>query len=295
MGTFVELSSYGTSREKIIKAMDDAFREIKRIEGLFSKYDEASEISRINRLAGERELIIAREVFDVIEHSLYYSKLSDGAFDITVAPLMDIWRFDQSDPFIPDDITIENALEYIGYEKVVMNKENLSVHFLDSRVKIDLGGIVKGYAVDRAKEVLRSGGLSNALINIGGNIYAMGSPPNRRAWQVGIQDPRDRDKLVHKLDLKDGAVSTSGDYEKFFIVNGKRYFHILDPRTGRPVQGAISVTVLADSAEEADALSTAAFVMGIKRGEELARSLGNRAFYIDIIQGFDKMKKSLGK
>lgn len=273
MDTFSEISLYSSDRSHALNAMKEAFREMERIEKIFSKFDEKSEVSKINRLAGKEEIIVSLELFKIIERSIYYSKISGGSFDITVASLIDVWDIARKNNSIPDLETIEKALKHVGYKNIVLDEKKQSIRFLDSATKIDLGGIAKGYAVDRAKEILLSYGIENVLINIGGNIFTLGSPSGKKSWQIGIQHPRNKNDIIYRLDLKDRAISTSGDYERFFIVDGKRFSHIIDPVSGRPSEGIMSVTVVSDSAERSDALSTIVFVMGIKNGLNLIRSL----------------------
>ena len=244
MDTFVEISYYASEAREMSDAIKDAFREIERIEGIFNKFNNESEVSNINRLAGTEDVNISPEVFGLMARAVDYSRLTNGSFDITVEPL-----------------------KKGRYEKISLDKERLSVRFLEEGMKIDLGGIAKGYAVDRVKEILLSRGVSNALINIGGNIYALGSPPRKESWKIGIQSPENKKEIVYKLDLKDRAISTSGSYE--------RGPHIIDPANGKPAEDIVSVTVIARSAEEADALSTAVFVMGEEKGSRLIESLKN--------------------
>ena len=252
MDTFVEISCYSSDKEKALGAIKDSFREIERIEWLLSKFDKDSEVSKINRFAGQEEVLVSEEVFGLIERSIYYSDASGGSFDITAEPQ-----------------------KKGRYRDIILDKNRLSVRFADSDIKIDLGGIAKGYAADMAKEVLRSSGIENALVNIGGNMFALGSPPGKDSWQIGIQHPRDKNAIVHRLSLKDKAISTSGDYE--------RPLHIIDPATGNPSKDIAGVTIVALSAEQADALSTAVFVMGAEAGSELVRSIEGAEVYI-----FDK-------
>jgi len=273
MDTVAEISCYGLSRADAVTAMDAAFKEMERIEDVFSKFNKDSEISGINNRAGAEDVVISPEVLKLIQDSIYYSKISEGSFDITVGPLMQIWGFVYKDYSVPAKGSIENALKHVGYKNIIINPDKPSIRFLDSQAKIDLGGIAKGYAVDRAKDVLISHGIKNALVNFGGNIFALGKAPDRISWRIGVEDPRNKAMLLCNLKLEDKAVSTSGNYERFFILNGKRYSHIINPVTGQPCQGIISVTVVTDSAESADALSTAIFVMGEEKGLKLARSI----------------------
>ncbi|MBU3911665.1 MAG: FAD:protein FMN transferase [Candidatus Omnitrophica bacterium] len=272
MDTLVEISVYSADRPKALEAVKQAFLEIERIEKIFSRFDKDSEISRVNTLAGIKETKLSSELFGLIKDSLYYSQISEGAFDITAAPLVDVWAIARRDGVVPDSKTIESTLEYVGYKNIKLDGERSSVHFLDKRTRLDFGGIAKGYAVDRTKETLLSHGIKNALINIGGNIFALGSPPGRKAWRIGIQHPRYKNKIIFKLNLKNRAAATSGDYERFFTLDKKRFSHIINPLDGWPVQDVMSVTVVAATAEAADALSTAFFVTGAENSQTLIRS-----------------------
>jgi len=280
MDTFAEITCISSDKKRAKKAMEDAFKEMKRIEILFNRYDEESELSRINRLAGQKEVIIDPEVFGLIKRSLSYSELSKGSFDITVAPVIDIWIDGRRNSSVPDIEVINSALEHVGYQNIVLDKDNLSIRFLDKDTKIDLGGIAKGYAVDRAKGVLSSHGIEDALIDIGGNIFAMGRPLDKETWQIGIRHPRSKKDIIHTLKLNNRAISTSGDYERFFVLDGKRFSHIVDPHNGMPAEGIMSVTVVSDSAEASDALSTAVFVMGPEQGLEFIKSFKDIEVFI---------------
>ena len=273
MDTFCEISCYGDNKDTTVSAIDAAFKEMERIEGVFSKFNENSDVSKINALAGFERVAASEEVFKLTERSVYYSSISSGAFDITVAPLMEVWGFVRRHKSIPDKETIENALEGVGYKNIELDPKKLSVKFLNKKTKIDFGGIAKGYAVDRARDILAAHGIKNGLVNLGGNIFALGRAPGKKKWKIGIEDPRNKGKLLHSFELTDMAISTSGNYERFFEIGGRRYSHIINPITGEPCQGIISVTVVADSAEQADALSTAIFVMGEEKGLNLAKSI----------------------
>lgn len=283
MDTFAEITCFSSSRESAVEAMKEAFKEIERIEKAFNRFDEKSELSKINRLAGLKEVKINPELFKIIEHSIYYSRLSEGNFDITVLPLVDIWKDARKENFIPDAEVIKKTLEYVGYENIILNKEKSSIRFLNRNTKIDLGGVVKGYAVDKAKGILSSHGIKDALINIGGNILALGSPPGKKSWKIGIQHPRDKNDIIYRLNLQNRAISTSGDYERFFILNRKRFSHIINPVKGEPATGIMSVTIVAPKAEDADILSTAVFVMGVEDGLKFIETFNNTEVFI-----FDK-------
>lgn len=276
MGTFAEISVYGPNKESAASAIREAFEEMERLDGLMSNYKSTSELSRINREAPLSPTSCDPELLKVIEKSLAYSTLTEGAFDITVEPLVSKWGFYDGKVRVPDAKEIKSILPAVSYRNIDIIKQGDStlISFRHPDTRIDLGGIGKGYAVDRAVEVLKRRGITSALVNLGGNIYALGHPPGARAWKVGVQHPREKGLLLGYLELRDKAVATSGDYERFFTIDGKRYSHIIDPRTGMPARGVISVTVVADSATEADALSTGAFILGREDGIKLLAGRG---------------------
>ncbi|MCX5713419.1 MAG: FAD:protein FMN transferase, partial [Candidatus Omnitrophica bacterium] len=235
MGTFVEVISPDKRASSI------AFDEIKRIEDLLSKYKPASEVSQLNV---KGELRVSPETFFIIKRSKEFSLASGGAFDITIAPLVDLWGFTDKKFKIPQDAQIKESLKLVGSEKIILNERDNVVKFSFPGMKIDLGGIAKGYALDCAAHKLRKQGIKSCLINAGGQIYCLGDKFGT-PWKIGIRDPRTRN-LTGSMELKNRSVSTSGDYEQFFIKDGARYAHILNPKTGKPVtSGIISVTVTA--------------------------------------------------
>lgn len=253
------------------KAVDLAFEVIKDIDSRMGVYNNDSEVSQINRLSTAR---VSADTFEVIQKAIDVSRLSNGAFDVTVGPLIDVWGF-RNKNHIPSDVELTNALSLVDYRKIRIDRPHLTVKLASQGMKIDLGAIAVGYAVDKAVNVLKDAGVKNALVDGGGEIYALGSPPGKDAWRIGIQHPRRMNDLLGTIELKDMAISTSGDYENYFEVNGKRYCHIMNPKTGKPVEGVMSVTVVANSTVEADALSTALFIMGAEDGMKLAERLGN--------------------
>lgn len=271
MGTYAEISVYSSNKENAARAVKEAFGEMERLDGLMSNYKPSSELSRINREAPQAPTSCDPELLEVIENSLGYSALTKGAFDITVEPLVSKWGFYDGKVRVPTEEEVELILPAVSYKNINIQGygDSKSISFRHPDTRIDLGAIGKGYAVDRAVEVLKRQGITSAMVNLGGNIYAIGHPPGGRAWKIGVQHPRQKGVLLGYIELKDMGVATSGDYERFFTVNGKRYSHIIDPRTGMPAEGVVSVTVVAGSATEADALSTGAFILGLKHGIEL--------------------------
>ncbi len=269
MGTYAEVAVYDTDKEKAARAVDEAFDEMERLDGLMSNYKTTSELSRINRDAPLAPTGCDPELLGVIEDSVRYSRLSGGAFDITVEHLEIMWGFYDGKARVPEADELAEVLPAVSYENIEIEGEGDSrlICFSHPGTRIDLAGIGKGFAVDKAVDVLKRHGITSALVNIGEDIYALGHPPDADAWKIGIHH------LFGYLELKDKGVSTSLDYVRSVTINGKRYSHIFDPRTGMPVEKVVSVTVIADTAMEADALSTAAFVLGPEEGEDLLEDI----------------------
>jgi FAD:protein FMN transferase len=284
MGTVFEVSAYASDENRIEKAFNDVLKEVNRLDYLMSNYKEDSELSKLNKSAASEPVYCDNELAYIIEQSLRYSDITDGAFDITIGPLMKKWGFFRGQGKIPGKEELETALESVSYKNIIIEEEIKKSLFRDPSIvktisfknpdtQIDLGGIGKGYAVDAATKVLKANGIRSALINFAGNIYAYGTTPGRKSWVIGLQHPRKSEGILGSFEIKDKAVSTSGDYEKFFIIDGKRYSHIIDPRTGNPVKDIVSVTIVADNATRADALSTGVFVLGLDKGMELIENL----------------------
>jgi len=260
LGTFVEV----TSPDK--KAANIAFHEITRIENLLSKYNPKSEVSKLNNSGN---LNVSPETFFIVKRSLDFWRLSDGAFDITVAPLVELWGFADKKYFRPPEEEIKNILRLIGSDKIILHNSDNMIKFVLPGMKIDLGAIAKGYALDCAVNKLKNAGIKSCLINAGGQIHCLGDKFGQ-PWNIAIQNPRGKD-FIDYLELKDTAVATSGDYEQYFIKNNKRYAHIFNPKTGYPADaGVVAVTVIAPDGLTADALATAIFVLGKVKGKALA-------------------------
>ncbi len=267
MGTMVEITAIPPDDE----AIKAAFAETKKVDALMSTYKEDSEVSILNR---EGENHLSAETLQVIREAINFSEITGGDFDITCKPLINLWKKAQKEKVIPSPEQIKEALSLVGYKKVKILPEKNMVRFERKGMQIDLGGIAKGYAVDRAIESLRKNGIRQALVNAGGDLYALGSGPGGEKWQVGIQDPRQDDKLLGIIKVKDAGVATSGDYRRYFTIEGRRFSHIVNPKTGQTVQDVpMSVTIIAPNTTTADALATGVFVLGPKKGIELIESL----------------------
>ncbi|MEP7271931.1 MAG: FAD:protein FMN transferase [Acidobacteriota bacterium] len=263
MACAYQIVAYGNDLQQLRIVVERAFDEIDRIDRLMSHYKPDSPLSRLNRQAAQGPMKIEPELFDFIAECLRYSSVSNGAFDITVGSLMKAWGFFRGEGRMPSDQELSVARRTVGYQHVILNAEEQTIYFDQPGVELDLGGIAKGYAVDRAVGVLRLGNISRALVSAGGStIYGLGSPPREAGWTVKIQDPVAPDKTALTVRLKDQALSVSGSYEKFFELGGHRYSHIMDPRTGRPVEGTLGVAVITDNGTAGDALDNVFYVQG---------------------------------
>ena len=271
MGTVIEITLIGDDEGAANKAVLQAFQEIKRIETLMSPWLDSSDVIRINRSAGEGWAKVSSETLEVIKKAQEISELSEGSFDITVGPLTQLWRIAREKGIPPSTKDVKEKLDLVNFRDVSINREG-KVFLKKKGMAVDLGGIAKGYAVDRTFELLRSLGYKNLIVNAGGDLR-VGGTKNNQPWSIGIQDPRVSQKIMAKVLVSDTAVATSGDYEKFFIHQDKRYHHIFNPKDGFPTEGCQSVTVVCKDGITADALATAVFVLGPEKGYALCQRL----------------------
>lgn len=274
MGTRVVLAGYTTEtlgHDAIQSALGNALGEIRRIERLMTTWRDDSDVSRINAAAGKKPVKVSQETFDVIAKSLWIAKLSEGTFDITFASMGKLWQFDEgASTVVPDPDELEAARKKIDYRKVKLDPDALTVQLTSTDTRINLGGIAKGYAIDKAAAVLRKKGLSSFFAQAGGDLYVEGRKPNGAPWRVGVRDPRGpEDAFFALIGVENHAFSTAGDYERAFVANGKRYHHIIDPRTGYPATASRSVTIWAKDALTADAIDDAVFILGVEKGMAL--------------------------
>jgi thiamine biosynthesis lipoprotein len=275
MGSRFDINVSAKTSEEAGVYIDMAIEEISRIEKLISSWDKTSQTSTINNNSGIKPVKVDTELFDLIKRSVAISKLTDGAFDISYASMDKIWKFDGSMEEFPTEEEIKSSVSKVGFQNIIFDEEKHTVFLKLKGMKIGFGGIGKGYAADKAKELLISNGAVAGIINASGDMNTWGKQPNGEDWTVAITNPMNKDKEYALLPITNGAVVTSGDYEKFVIFNDKRYSHIIDPRTGYPASGIISVTVFAKQAELADALATSIFVMGIEVGLDRINQLPN--------------------
>ncbi len=289
MGTIVSVSVPAGEVQHLTATAETAKVLLEALEAELSTYRDTSAIARLNRGEGRVEVALSPAGSDAVDLALTMGRLSEGAFDPTVKPLMGLWGFRGGEAHVPEAAVLSNTLSCVDFEQVNLtrNAEGGVLSVSRPGVALDLGGVAKGVAVDHLFEALSGGGTSNLLINLAGNMRACGRPrEGRRGWNIGVRDPFDREGVVGVIELSDGlALATSGNYERFVIIDGKRYAHIVDPRTGWPVEGMAGVTVVAPTAGMADALSTALFVMGVERGLELLqRCEGAEALFVKDAQ-----------
>jgi thiamine biosynthesis lipoprotein len=265
MGCTATVRACGPDAAALGVLVGEALDEIDRIDRLMSHYRRDSPLSRLNREAASGPVAVEPELFAFLAECLRSCRESDGAFDVTVGPLMKAWGFFRDEGRVPSEDEVARALQVVGCRHVVLDPIAGTVRFDHPGVELDPGGIGKGYAVDRVVALLRRRGVASALVNLGGSsVYGLGAPPGKKAWEIGIQDPTHPARTAVTVPLRDRALSVSGGYERFFEKDGVTYSHIMDPRTGRPVQGVLSVAVLTGSATGGDALDNILFVLGPK-------------------------------
>ena len=253
--------------------IDLAVNEISRIEKLISSWDKKSQTSEINRNSGIKPVIVNNELFQLIKRSIKISKLTDGSFDISYASMDKVWHFDGTMKEMPSENEIKKSVKKIGYQNIVLNEDNRSVYLKIKGMKIGFGAIGKGYAADKAKSLLIKKGVVAGIINASGDLNTWGTQPSGKNWMVAIVNPLDKEKVFSWMPLKNNAVVTSGNYEKYVKFNDVLYTHIIDPRTGYPATGILSVSIFTKTAELADALATSIFVMGKETGLDFVNQL----------------------
>jgi thiamine biosynthesis lipoprotein len=265
MGAVFTIVAYGSEARYLAQVVNEAFEEIDRLDAQMSNYRPESELEGINHRAGREAVLVEPKLFQLIRDALCYSEETGGAFDVTVGPLVKAWGFFRGQGRVPPRGELSEVLKRVGYRHLKLDPATRTIRFDTDGVELDLGGIAKGYAVDQAVEILRSNGVTSALVSSGtSSLYALGAPPSERGWKVTLRDPYKAEKVGDVVHLKNYSLSASGNYEKFFQLRGKTYCHILDPRSGRPVENMLATAVLAPRAVQSDALSTAFFVLGVK-------------------------------
>jgi thiamine biosynthesis lipoprotein len=274
MGNRFELTAIAADEAWALDRIDAGIAEIRRIEKLLTTFHEDSETSFINRNAGIAPVEVSSETFDLIDRSVRISRLTQGAFDITYGSIdKRLWNFDETMTALPDKDTARRMVRLIDYRNVLLDREQRTVFLKEKGMRIGFGGIGKGYAAERAKMIMMAMGVDSGIVNASGDLAIWGYQPDGSPWTIGIVDPNARGQLFSYLNVTDMAVATSGNYEKYVLINGKKYSHTINPRTGLPVTGIKSVTILCPNAEFADAIATPVMIMGIRAGLDMINQL----------------------
>lgn len=291
MGNRFEITVCAENEKEGMSAIDSAIEEISRIEKLLTTFKESSQTNLINRNAGISPVRVDKEVFDLIARSIRISGITQGAFDITYGSVdKKLWNFDQSMTQLPDRETALRSVHLINYRNIVLDEDKCTVFLREKGMRIGFGGIGKGYAAERAKHVLQERGIKGGVVNAAGDLTTWGHLPDGREWTIGIADPDSSRHPFSYLNVSDMAIATSGNYEKYITINGKKYSHTIDPKTGLPVTGIKSVTIISPNAEIADAMATPVMIMGINVGLDMVNQV--RGLSCIIIDDDDKIYTS---
>ena len=287
MGTFAHLKAIAKDKNTAEKCIEAAFAELKKVDDLMSDYKSDSQISRVNRDAFKKAVKVDESTFGVLQKSVEFSSLSGGAFDITIAPLAELWRTAAESNSVPTEEELADARSKVGYEKLILDANVMTVRFAVEGMKLDLGGIAKGYAIDRAIEAMRDGGAVGGMVDVGGDIRCFGLPPKgKKTWRIGLQNPAEQDsdeethagaggQVLMVLAFNNAAIATSGGYRRFVLIEGKKYSHIINRDTATSAEALSSVTIISKNALDADALATSVSVMGPEKGLALIEKIPN--------------------
>jgi thiamine biosynthesis lipoprotein len=273
MGTAFTLGLLADNKQQANRWLEMGVNEIKRIENLLSEFLPDSETSNINLKAGIGPLKIDQECFELIMRCCSVSALTNGDFDITVSPLKKLYQFKNSQFKMPERQVINKVLQYVGYQKMILNTKDSTIAFVHPQTKISFAAVGKGYASDKVKKLWLENGVKSGYINASGDLNAFGKKTNGTAWKIGIANPDNKNKMLLYVPLQESSVATSGDYEQYFLYRNRRYSHNINPHTGMPLTGIKSVTVFSPAAELSDALATAVYVKGVSRGVDFANQL----------------------
>jgi thiamine biosynthesis lipoprotein len=280
MGTEVTITVVARSAADGDAAIDAGMAELRRLDAMMSLYKDTSEITAVNLAAGKHPVKVSPEMIEVVEDAAVISKLSKGVFDLTIGPLVVLWQMRLKEGRIPTDAEIARIKPLVNYRNIVVDKKASTIYLKKAGMIMDFGGM-KGYAADRVAAIFKKRGIANAVIAVAGDIWVLGHRDDGKPWRIGVQHPREHDKVLAVLDLSDKYVSTSGDYERFVIREKKRYHHIIDPRTGKPSKGVISATLVGDKGAFIDPLTKVPFILGPEEGLKIVRKLGAQAIIVD--------------
>ncbi|MDB5062293.1 MAG: thiamine biosynthesis protein ApbE [Mucilaginibacter sp.] len=274
MGNRFELSVVAESEQWANERIDAGIEEIKRIERLLTTFSDDSETNQVNSNAGIKPVVISRETFELVKRSIMISKVTQGAFDITYGSIdKRLWNFDQQMTALPDKETAKKMVRLINYRNIILDEENCTIYLREPGMRIGFGGIGKGYAAERAKLIMKQQGVISGVVNASGDLTAWGLQPDGKKWTIGIANPDASHQVFSYLNISEMAVATSGNYEKFIMIDGKKFSHTINPRTGLPVTGIKSVTIITTNAEIADAMATPVTIMGVHAGLDMINQM----------------------
>jgi thiamine biosynthesis lipoprotein len=274
MGNRFEITVVWHDEREADALIGDAVEEIRRIERLLTTFNEESQTNLVNRYAGIKPVKVDREMFDLISRCDRLSRITQGSFDITYGGVdKRLWNFDQEMTELPDESTAKKMVRLINYRNVILDNKKLTVFLKEKGMRIGFGGIGKGYAAEKAKQLLQKKGVNSGIVNASGDLAAWGYQANGKEWTIGIADPNSKKHPFSYLNITNQAVATSGNYEKFAMIGGKKYSHTIDPKTGLPVRGIKSVTIICSNAEIADAMATPVMIMGIRVGLDMINQI----------------------
>jgi thiamine biosynthesis lipoprotein len=280
MGTDVTITVVARNAKEGEAAIDAGMAELRRLDAMMSLYKDTSEITKVNLAAGKTPVVVSPEMIEVVEHAEKISALSNGVFDITVGPLVVLWQMRLKEGTVPTDPEIARVRTLVNYRNIVIDKKASTIFLKKTGMIMDLGGM-KGYLADRVADIIKKRGITNAIIALAGDIWVLGHRENGAPWKIGVQHPREHDKTLAVLEFSDKYISTSGDYERYVIREKKRYHHILDPRTGKPSIGVISVTLIGDRGAVIDPLTKVPFILGPEEGLKIVKKVGAEAIIVD--------------
>jgi len=283
MDTIIEITAYGPDAEEGVKA---AFAEFQRLHTLTNNFDENSQLSKVNQMAGKEKVIVDPDLVNIIIFSQEVSDKLGDSFDITIGPLTQLWGIGHKGEYVPSQVEIDKVLPLVNYHLVEVDTARNTIYLPKMGMMLDLGGIAKGYATDKAIEVMKAKGITSALVNAGGDVRVIGNKPDGKPWRIGVQDPRQSDGISAKLALTQwDTMETSGDYQRFILKDGIRYSHILDPRTGWQPREVASVTIVNNSSTYGDILSKPIFVLGVEKGLQLLQQFPDTEAVIVTMDG----------
>jgi len=299
MGTDVTITVVVPSAEEGNAAIDAGMAELRRLDAMMSLYKDTSELTRVNQAAGLHPVAVSPEMIEIVRAARDVSRLSGGVFDVTIGPLVVLWQMRLRNGAPPSDEEIRRVRQLVDYRNILIDEKASTLYLAKRGMIMDLGGM-KGYLADRVADLFRKRGIANAVIALAGDIWVMGRREDGSPWRIGVQHPREKDKIIAVLDLSDKYISTSGDYERYVIKEKKRYHHIIDPRTGKPSTGVISATLIGEKGALIDPLSKVPFILGVEEGMKIVNKAGAEAIIVDdhgavfMTEGVKKIINSAG-